>query len=430
MKKIFYIMSMALLCLLNMAYAQIPEATLATLKIGDRIPDDTINNIINYSSNSLKLSDFKGKLLILDFWATWCTSCLKHFPTADSLQREFKDNIQILLVNAANTKDAKEKILKTLQRFNRPGGEKFNLPSANGDTILDRLFPHYFIPHYVWIDQKGFVRSITSSEELTRENIKNFLKEGKTPAYQKDDFDPHRPLYTVKSLPTDHLQQFSMLLKGKIDGISNGGMRYINDTIRGLILHNRSLLSMYQRITSGKIPGISENRLLLEVKDKSKLTYITSKEKMADWERQNFYSYELIVPANQIDHLYDYVLDDLNKYTPFQARIEKRKLSCWILEKNSEPDLLHSTGGESVDALGDTSNSRLINTSIFSLCIYLNMISGDAIIVDKTGYTQNIDLVFNRPVSDMATMKKLLTRYGLRLYSTAEDVDMLVVKDK
>src|ERR1700744_4307849 len=87
------------------------------IKIGDRMPDMIIWPVINYSSKSLRISDFKGKLVILDFWATWCTSCLAHFPIADSLQREFKNDLQILLVDALNTRDTREKALNTVQKF-------------------------------------------------------------------------------------------------------------------------------------------------------------------------------------------------------------------------------------------------------------------------------------------------------------------------
>ena len=50
------------------------------LKIGDKVPDIEFKNIINYKSKTARLSDFKGKLVILDFWGTWCTSCIAAFP--------------------------------------------------------------------------------------------------------------------------------------------------------------------------------------------------------------------------------------------------------------------------------------------------------------------------------------------------------------
>ncbi|MGB4400563.1 MAG: TlpA disulfide reductase family protein, partial [Daejeonella sp.] len=95
MKKTIQTIAMATLCLFlsNTALAQT-----AALKIGDKVPDVTINNISNYKSTSAKLSDFKGKLLILDFWATWCAPCIAMIPKMDSLEKAFEGKVAFLSV--------------------------------------------------------------------------------------------------------------------------------------------------------------------------------------------------------------------------------------------------------------------------------------------------------------------------------------------
>ena len=51
----------------------------------------------NYDVN---LDDFKGKLLILNFWATWCAPCREEMPSLDDLQSNSNfDNLKIFLIN-------------------------------------------------------------------------------------------------------------------------------------------------------------------------------------------------------------------------------------------------------------------------------------------------------------------------------------------
>jgi thiol-disulfide isomerase/thioredoxin len=85
MKKITIYIVLAMLCL-NFAVMAQNSKPPTNLKIGDKVPEITISNILNYKdstgkpSTSAKISEFKGKLLILDFWATWCTPCIKYLP--------------------------------------------------------------------------------------------------------------------------------------------------------------------------------------------------------------------------------------------------------------------------------------------------------------------------------------------------------------
>src|SRR5438876_938837 len=118
------------------SYAQ--KKTIQPLSIGDKVPDITFKNVLNYKSNKAKLSDFKGKLVILDMWSTWCTSCITAFPEMETLQKQFKDKIQILLVNPHNPKyDSKQKIESVLARLKQRSGFYPSLPIPINDTILN-----------------------------------------------------------------------------------------------------------------------------------------------------------------------------------------------------------------------------------------------------------------------------------------------------
>ena len=55
--------------------------------INEIAPDFNLQNIYG---DFVKLSNLKGKIVIIDFWATWCTPCISSFPTMDRLVNQYK----------------------------------------------------------------------------------------------------------------------------------------------------------------------------------------------------------------------------------------------------------------------------------------------------------------------------------------------------
>ncbi|MCG6913640.1 TlpA family protein disulfide reductase [bacterium BMS3Abin03] len=58
-----------------------------------KAPDFTLYDV---DSNQVKLSDYSGKVVILDFWATWCPPCRRGIPDLISIQSEYKDNLVVI----------------------------------------------------------------------------------------------------------------------------------------------------------------------------------------------------------------------------------------------------------------------------------------------------------------------------------------------
>lgn len=175
-----------MLCL--QCFAQ--DKALRPLTVGDTVPDIVFNNIINYKNTTAKLSDFKGKLVILDFWASWCGGCLEMFPKMDSLQNTFKKHLQFILVNPKKSRDDLHKIIAVKNRMDSVLTKNFELPIVSNDSIISSYFWYMALPHYIWIDRKGIVRAITSSDYVTEENIHCFINDLKIDLPVKFDTIP------------------------------------------------------------------------------------------------------------------------------------------------------------------------------------------------------------------------------------------------
>jgi len=130
--------------------AQEPSAV--SLFVGQQIPESLwslplYNLLPNTSAKTFFLEDFKGKPIVIDFWASWCIPCLNNMPKLDSLSRVKGISFQPLMVNTLNRIDS----LKNMQAFVKDfliGKETFCSPVIMGSPILQASFPHHQVPHY------------------------------------------------------------------------------------------------------------------------------------------------------------------------------------------------------------------------------------------------------------------------------------------
>lgn len=66
-----------------------------------------------YDGKDVKSSDFHGKFVILDFWATWCGPCIAEFPNVEKVYEEFHDDeVEVIGLSIDNTPDLPAKFLK------------------------------------------------------------------------------------------------------------------------------------------------------------------------------------------------------------------------------------------------------------------------------------------------------------------------------
>ncbi|MDP2365489.1 MAG: TlpA disulfide reductase family protein, partial [Ignavibacteria bacterium] len=261
MKKITIYIVLALLCLNFKAQAQDNKAVDVTLKgiqIGQKVPDITIINLHNYKdangkpSTTAKLSDFKGKLLILDFWATWCSPCVAMIPKMDSLQKSFGDKIQFLSI----TYQAQEEVMPFLEKFEKQHGKHFDLPVVTDSKELHKLFPHTTLPHYVWIDGNGVVKAITESKEIHKENISMMLAAA-VAIQKKSDFkikyDNNKPFLINGNGGDGKNLLYHSVLTAFTEGLTPSYSRSsLNNNSEGrVVARNTSLLQIFRLAYGG-----------------------------------------------------------------------------------------------------------------------------------------------------------------------------------
>ena len=178
-KKITSIGVMAMLCLSFLASAQQQSSAFKAfggLKPGDQLPAVTIAKVYDLASNRyapMSLNAMAGKAIILDFFATWCGTCISRFPHVQAIQHANASKLMILLVNTSG-RDNDEKVAKFMQGYYRQHPD-FNLSYALRDSTLELLLPTKMLPHYVWIGADGIIKAITGWEDVTDDNVKKLV---------------------------------------------------------------------------------------------------------------------------------------------------------------------------------------------------------------------------------------------------------------
>ncbi|WP_299063970.1 TlpA disulfide reductase family protein [uncultured Polaribacter sp.] len=96
------------------------------------------------------LDTYRGKKILIDVWASWCSDCIKGLPSVKNLQKEYPDVVFLFLSVDKSQSEWKNGI----RRF-KISGEHYNLPKGmkNGDFV--DFINLNWIPRYLVVDEKG-----------------------------------------------------------------------------------------------------------------------------------------------------------------------------------------------------------------------------------------------------------------------------------
>lgn len=123
--------------------------------------------VVNHpeGKDTITLGDYRDKkLIILDFWSSWCGPCVRSLPHINTLYNEVKDDFHIFLV----TRDSPERIVEFERRIN--GAYEQRIPYVQNRT-LENYFPFKSLPQNVWINGQGLVVCIAMGDIITSQNV-------------------------------------------------------------------------------------------------------------------------------------------------------------------------------------------------------------------------------------------------------------------
>jgi cytochrome c biogenesis protein CcmG/thiol:disulfide interchange protein DsbE len=134
-------------------------------RIGSAAPDFTVQD----SDRKITLSDYRGSIVVLNFWATWCPPCIDELPSLETLQQRMKDRgVKVLAISVDEDDSAYHQFLQD---------NKVDLLSVrDASKQSSHLYGTLKFPETYIIDQHGIVRrKFIGAVDWNQSEIVDFL---------------------------------------------------------------------------------------------------------------------------------------------------------------------------------------------------------------------------------------------------------------
>jgi peroxiredoxin len=339
MKKIYIFL---LLFISNVGFGQTFMAQTDPPILGKVCPDFQLSILTHTGGEkTISLRDLKGKIVILEFWATYCKPCIPSLTHFDKLQAQFGNNIKIIAISDENRDKVDPFLLKHNYKF-------LNFSMDWGRKVNDMFF-HHFIPHTVVIDQDQVVRAFTSPDEIDDAAIGKLINREPVGFVMKHEFqeDANRANASVEvSQPTviykipepSYRFDFSENkppLSTEYQKISDTELKFVN----------APLSLMYQVLY-----GQRNNRLIFEVEKTEKYT--------GD-EPEYRYCFQLNVPPTLGKTVQEVGIHQLEYIFPLRSKLEARSRKAFVLQKADIQPVVTAKDSSRIVANGFTLNNLI-----------------------------------------------------------------------
>lgn len=129
-----------------------PEAPVENLATASRTPEFSFETLDEAQHN---IRDYKDKIVLLNFWATWCAPCIKEFPHLLQIAADYPDDVILIALSSDIDKAA---IDKFAQKFELDIDAQNVLVALDEDNITQSTFQTFKLPETILIDKNQNMR--------------------------------------------------------------------------------------------------------------------------------------------------------------------------------------------------------------------------------------------------------------------------------
>lgn len=379
-------------------------ASAQQLAIGDQMPDMTLGHTLN--GDVIKTSSFAGKLLVIEFWATWCSPCVDALSDLEKSKRKLGRNFEVLAVSQ-ESEDRLKKFMSVRPTTLTVGRDV--------DGNLRKYFPHRTIPHSVLIGPDGKIYAITEASRLTTRVLRSALRRQPVKLPLKKDFVDFN-IDTYFKTDSTKSRNFSML--PAVEGVGGRSQTYSDGPFKG------------RRIT---IVNATMDKLFEIAYNKSHAATINDYDsRKLSWDEQEKFCVDAWIESADQSQLMNYIREQLNRhFVDVQATIEKKNRKVLVLKSDNAGKLLkpsldkrgfYNAGKDHFDGFGITLDQLAEYVEYFQICKGMTL--------NETRIEGRYDLKFQFQPEKKDAFKDALAVWGLYLIEGDRIVDILMIRKR
>jgi len=151
-----------------------PLSSLPSPREGFPAPDFTLDTL---DGSRIKLSDLRGKVVVVNFWATWCLPCREETPALEKSYEQYKDSGVVILGVNLTSEDSLNDVKAFVQEFSLT----YPILLDRDGNVSNYLYQIKGLPTTFFINREGIIRTVLvggpMSETFIRSKIEALLQE-------------------------------------------------------------------------------------------------------------------------------------------------------------------------------------------------------------------------------------------------------------